>query len=355
MTAGVTWEEMRCLPGTNQAEEATGVAWEEVPCPLCRGEDAKSVLECRSPAVSVPCRLVRCQRCRMVYLNPRPDPSSLGRLYPEEYDCYRPPQRPTRWWPTAYLRQLATAYRNGTPLRGSGPGERVLAALVSPWFGRCEDSMTALPYHGAGRLLDYGCGAGWYAHRMRRLGWDVTAMDFSPHAVAQVRRLFGIPTVAGTLPHPEILPASFDVITMGAVLEHVPEPHQVIAAAFEALRPGGYLVVSVPNFAGWGCRHFDRHWWGLQLPHHLLHFTPDTLRQLLTSHGLEVRTLKVVGMAGWMRRSLAEARNKGRRGLAERVCRGRLTTGLLARWTAWTGQADCIVARAYRPDTPLAA
>src|SRR5262249_23099022 len=151
-----------------------------------------------------------------------------------------------------------------------------------------------LPFVGEGRLLDFGCGSGWYAHRMRELGWQVTAMDFNAQVAAQVQQRFGIPVVVGTLPHPEIEPESYDVITMGAVLEHVHRLHEVVAAAARALRPGGYLMAAVPNLDSWGFRHFGEDWWGLQIPHHLLHFNPTTLRRMLKAHGLEVRQLRIL-------------------------------------------------------------
>src|SRR5262249_20322436 len=160
----------------------------------------------------------------------------------------------------------------------------------------------------------------------------------------QVSRHFGIPTLSGTLPHPQVAPASFDVITMGAVLEHVHRPHRLIAAAAEALHPGGYLVVSVPNLASWGFRAFGEDWCGVRLPHPLVHFTPDTLRRLLAAHRLEVRGVRAVGRPGWMQRSLAAARRRGSGKLLVRLGRLRLVASLLARWTTWTGSTDCIEA-----------
>src|SRR5262245_29093355 len=210
-----------------------------------------------------------------------------------------------------------------------------VAAWVAGWWLRPRpQSMTALPFQGEGRLLDYGCGSGWYAQQMRELGWRVTGMDFSAYAAEQVRRHFGIPTLTGTLPHPQVAPASFDVITLGAVLEHVPHPHRLMAAVAEALRPGGYVVVSVPNLASWGFRYFGADWWGLQLPHHLLHFTPATLRRLLEAHGLEVHVLKAVPRPGWMQRSFRAARRRaGARRLLVKFGRWRVVASLLARWT----------------------
>ncbi len=224
--------------------------------------------------------------------------------------------------------------------------------------------MTALPYRGEGRLLDYGCGSGWYLERMRRRGWNVTGMDFSPHGARKVRERYGIEVHVGKLPHPAVPEASYDVITLGCVLEHVHAPHELIAAATEALKPGGLLVIVVQNIDSWGFRVFGPSWWPLELPRHLLHFKPATLRRLVESHGLEVCEQRMILRGGWMRRSLDLLARRPDKTAADRLLvrllRPRLVTSLVTRWTTWTGQADCIYLTARRPAlapsvSPLAA
>ncbi len=329
------------------------VVWEDVPCPLCEGRAEIPVLETRGVGARPPFRLVRCGRCSFAYLNPRPDQKSIAQFYPDDYAPYhrgehRPPA--SRW--RTHLRRLAAWHRCGTPPRPHGWGSRLLARLLAPWLAPHADSLTCLPYHGQGRLLEYGCGAGWLGHRLRGLGWDVTGMDVNPFAAEQARRRFGLPVIVGTLPHPAVPPQSYDVIVMGAVLEHVHRPHDVIDAAAQALRPGGYLVISVPNFDSWGFRRFRDHWWGLQLPVHLLHFTPATLRRLLEAHRLEVRRESQPVRAGWMRRSLAAARRHHQPGPSWLRALGwsRLAAGLLTRWTAASGRGDCLLMIAHRPE-----
>jgi 2-polyprenyl-3-methyl-5-hydroxy-6-metoxy-1,4-benzoquinol methylase len=328
------------------------VVWEDVACPLCGGRDEEPVLETRPDPSTY--RVVRCRRCRLGYLNPRPDERTIGHFYPEDYHCYTPPDAAHQAGLRQRVRRLVMAHRHGLPTPPGSPGLRLLARLARPWVGG-DDSLTAIPWTGQGRLLDYGCGSGWFAQRMRQLGWMPTAMDFSSHAVARVRQHFGLPVLAGTLPHPEVAPASFDVVTLGAVLEHVHRPHQLIAAAEEALRPGGLLVVAVPNFASWGRRYFGPHWWGLHLPQHLLHFESDTLRRLLETHGLAVESLRTIDKASWLRRSAEGARRQGDARWLVRLARWRPVLGLAARWTSWSGQADALLAFARKPLRAVAA
>jgi SAM-dependent methyltransferase len=188
---------------------------------------------------------------------------------------------------------------------------------------------------------------------MRELGWNVTGMDFNPFAASQVARNFGIPVLVGSLPHPEVGEQSFDVITLGAVLEHVHRPHQIIEAATRALRPGGLLVVSVPNLESWGFYYFWQDWWPLELPRHLLHFNPATLRRLVEMHGLEVVELRMLPHTNWMRRSLERARYWHWGSLARRLLlrfgKLRIVQSLLTHWTVWRNQGDCLLLIARRP------
>ena len=329
-------------------EPAAAVRWEETPCPLCGARDEEMVLQTRVENAS--CQLVRCRRCQMVYLNPRPDESSLGRFYPHDYQPYSPRVQ-ARTGLLARLRRkleglvLSAYFAYPPPVQGLTG--RLAAALARPWLAPGRDSHTSIPYTGKGHLLDFGCGGGWFARRMADRGWKVIGMDFSEHAAAQVRERFKLPVYVGSLPHPAVRPESFDVINMGASLEHVPHPNRVLEAAVKALRPGGLLVASVPNFAGWVPRTFGTDWFSLDLPRHLLHFTPATLRRLLVAHGLVVEELRMLGRVSWLRRTLRNARTSGNTSWKRRLAA--LAPGLWTRWTVWSRQADCMMAIARKP------
>jgi 2-polyprenyl-3-methyl-5-hydroxy-6-metoxy-1,4-benzoquinol methylase len=332
------------------------IVWKDVPCPLCSVRNEELLLTATGEPAETVYRLVRCRSCGLGYLNPRPDEASIGQFYREDYEPYqaRPIRAPGWWgrWRNKLARQVL-ATRLGYPSVTETPWTRFLAAVLSPWLAPGRDSFTGVPYAGQGRLLDFGCGSGWYAWRMKQQGWDVVGMDFSQHAARQVTTHYGIPVHVGTLPHQAIQPESFDAITMGAVLEHVHSAHRLIEAAVKALRPGGMLAVSVPNLESWALRRFGTDSYTLQLPVHLLHFTPVTLRRLLEWHGLEVIEQRMMARAGWMRRTLRTSAGQpgadtGRRALRW-IAACRPAVSLLTRWTVWKGQADCLYALARRP------
>jgi SAM-dependent methyltransferase len=336
------------------APAGDGIVWEEVACPLCGAADEEQLIAQFSETDQAVYRLVRCRACGLGYLNPRPDVASIGHFYPDDYECYQAPDRKRGVWSRLrrHCEQLALARRHGYPPALTAWPQKALATLATPLLRRGQQALTALPYLGQGRLLDFGCGSGWYAQQMRERGWTVTGLDFSEHAAREVMRHYGIPVLVGTLPHPAVAPASFDLITMGCVLEHVHEPHAVLAAAAEALAPGGALVVTVPNLDSWGFRYFGQDWWPLELPRHLLHFTPTTLRRLVNEHGLEVAEERMLPRGSWMRRSFAFYRRR-RGGLSRQLLGGisrlRVLASALTKWSVAAGQSDCIMIRAHRP------
>jgi 2-polyprenyl-3-methyl-5-hydroxy-6-metoxy-1,4-benzoquinol methylase len=335
---------------------ADSLVWVEVPCPLCGARQDETVLE--TPTQHGMSRLARCGECSMVYLNPRPADDCLDQLYPDDYEDYQPDERSRRpgWGRVAdQLRRLALVRYRGYPSRRQRAIDGVLAPLGKVLLNRQGESMMHLPWVGEGRLLDYGCGSGWYGARMRELGWRVTVMDFNAKSVRRVWQRYGLPVVAGTLPHPHLRPESFDVVTMGCVLEHVPDPHQVIEGAMRILAPGGLLVIKVPSIASWSFRTFGADWWGLQLPWHLLHFSPETLGKLLESHGLDVEQCRMVPQGGWFRRSLRTARSQPGIGWAKRLlCRAAASSPvsrLISSWSVARGQAEAIKVIARKPHT----
>ena len=126
-----------------------------------------------------------------------------------------------------------------------------------------------------GRVLDYGAGYGFIADALRsRYAVDVT--EKSQGALARLRDL-GFTTYSSV----DALPAhAFDAVTAWHVLEHVSDPFVVLESLREALRPGGSLIIAVPNAGGLFARlGFEQ--WVWTTPWHLSYFTPCSLRTII--------------------------------------------------------------------------
>jgi SAM-dependent methyltransferase len=300
-----------------------GFAWEETACLLCGRDEPATVLEAADPAPGpgggLRFAVVRCRHCGLAYTNPRPTAATIGRFYPDDYRPHAP----------------------------RGPRAISLPSLFwSRLLGRpCPERRGRLARTGGNRLLDFGCGGGSYLRRMAELGWRVAGVDASPRAVREVRGALGFEVHLGSLPHPDLPPGSFDVVTMWQSLEHVHRPLEVLRAAYELLAPGGRLVVATPSIDGLAADWFGEHWFGLDLPRHLTHFTRNSLARMLRAAGFRVESVRGLVHYHWLRTTAARAG-----GFWGRV----LERGLVARTVAWScyaaGRADCVVATAGRPD-----
>src|SRR5262249_62266640 len=118
----------------------------------------------------------------------------------------------------------------------------------------------------------------------RALGWQVTGIEVDEAAAAKARR-FASELYVGDLLSAPFAAGRFDVVSAFHVLEHVPEPVAVLRRLLQWLAPGGILIVEVPNAGGLGAAMFGKAWSGLELPRHLSHFSPVTLRRAAEQAG----------------------------------------------------------------------
>jgi SAM-dependent methyltransferase len=100
--------------------------------------------------------------------------------------------------------------------------------------------------------------------------------------------MLALPVAVGAFETIPLAAASFDVVIFWQSFEHVPDPATALATAARVLRPGGILVVSVPNAASWQARWAGPAWFHWELPRHLYHFAPDTLAATCARAGFVV-------------------------------------------------------------------
>ena len=142
--------------------------------------------------------------------------------------------------------------------------------------------------------------------------------------------------------------AAFDVITMWQSLEHVHEPHEVLCEARRLLAPGGKLIIATPNIDSLPFRWFGHAWYGLDLPRHLTHFAPWTLRLMLHRAGFRVGRIRMVRHSSWLRSSAQAACREPYSNTWHRWLRKR-TPSTIATWFSYlTRQCDCMTATAWR-------
>jgi 2-polyprenyl-3-methyl-5-hydroxy-6-metoxy-1,4-benzoquinol methylase len=307
-------------------ESAESPEWEETNCLLCGADRRSIVLEAPEDAAATAGprpSVVRCDACGLCYTSPRPTPAAMQRFYPEGYSPHR-------------LEPHAKALKRKKWWAG--------------WLGWGSPVRSALLRHEKGRLLDFGCGGGKFLAQMHAEGWQVLGVDISDSVVDRVKQALGLPALAGDLSAPELDGSSFDLVTMRQSLEHVHDPLEVLRQARRLLVPGGTLMVWVPNIDSLPFRWFGPAWYGLDLPRHLAHFTPSTLRRMVVEAGFQAERLWMVRHSSWLQRSARRARELGRCGPKSRWLAWRPVCRLVTRYAFVTRQSDCIALLATRPD-----
>lgn len=232
-------------------------------CPVCGSSDLRDKLQVQDRSVSQETFTIQqCAACGFQFTNPRPDAASIGKYYESE----------------AYV-----SHNSGA----QGLINRVYKVARYFTVRRKVALITRLNGGRKGHLLDYGCGTGHFLAGVRQAGWQVAGLEPSPRARQEATARVGQPVLEpaalATLPA-----GSFDIITLWHVLEHVHTLQNTLAQLVEKLAPGGRLLVAVPNPDSLDAQHYRQHWAAYDVPRHLYHFVPATMRQLLASHGLRI-------------------------------------------------------------------
>ncbi|MHB8901095.1 MAG: class I SAM-dependent methyltransferase [Thermoguttaceae bacterium] len=333
--------------------DAASIRWEEIACPICDQTSRKLVRKTRNLLYQTAeeFQLVRCVACGHVYLNPRPTGESIGRFYPADYSPHvgegaGGPARPP-------------GDSSATPWHLSGP-VRAVPGLRSLYYWLKETRSQIIPPVDKPRpqALELGCAGGRFLEMLRERGWQAEGLEPAEGPVAEARRRgFRVhhgPIAPGIFP-----PRSQDAVFAWMVLEHLHDPRMALAEIRSILRPGGWLVFSVPN---WACAErwlMGRYWYPLEPPIHLHHFTPRTLRRILVEAGFErievIHQRNVFNVMGSLGLWLREKFPRGRLGpkLLDFVnhpsVRGQLSLAPLAKGLAWMHQGGRLTVTARKP------
>jgi len=140
-----------------------------------------------------------------------------------------------------------------------------------------------------GRILDVGCGSGFFLRALDAKTWDRFGVELSSAAAGAAGRALGSGHVlSGTLTQSTWADSSFDVVTFWSALEHTNEPRANLREARRIIKPGGSLIVQLPNAASYQARIFRGDWFALDAPRHRYHFTLNTLDRLLSETGFQI-------------------------------------------------------------------
>lgn len=228
-----------------------------VKCDLCGADDTSLLLKAKdiNQAKRGLFNVVRCKKCGLVYVNPRPTKREIGKFYPKTY----------------YV--------------GPSDAERGIDKFQ---YGRMKKIKK---FKKTGRILDVGCGPGYFLAVAKKNGWKTQGVEVSKIAAGYAKKKFGINVFAGELLDAGYPNEYFDVVTLWHVLAHLPNPSETLTEANRVLKKDGLLVLTVPNITGFQAKVFKEYWFHLDVPRHLYFFGSGVLRQMLRKSGFRAQKM----------------------------------------------------------------
>lgn len=207
---------------------------------------------------------VQCARCGTVRLDPRPTAEEMNKHYT----------------PLTYARAEDEA-QSGLADRLDEYNRRMV-----------ERTLALVPEPLPRRALDVGCGDGRFLAQLAHRGWAVEGLETDPVAAELARKRTGGTIHEAPVETLNLPEGAFGLVSILHVLEHVPDPRETLATAWNLLAPGGTLLVAVPNVNCVESRLFRSCWYPLDLPRHYWGFAPRTLTRLAEECGFAVQRIR---------------------------------------------------------------
>jgi 2-polyprenyl-3-methyl-5-hydroxy-6-metoxy-1,4-benzoquinol methylase len=162
-----------------------------------------------------------------------------------------------------------------------------------------------------GKILDIGCGTGAFLNTMKEANWNTTGLEPDDTARKKALELYKIQA----RPSHEIfdLPNdSYDAISMWHVLEHVHQLQEYIAQLKNMLTANGKIFIAVPNYTSYDAQHYGTYWAAYDVPRHLYHFSPASMKTLVEQHGLKIKKIKPMWFDSFYVSMLSEQYKNGK-------------------------------------------
>lgn len=236
-------------------------------CPICNTSQFSPFLACVDHTVSRETfQIVECNSCGFKFTNPRPEGSVLGNYYKSEnYVSHSNTKK-------GFINSTYQSVRKYTLLKK--------LQLISKYFK-------------TGKILDIGCGTGEFLNTCKSAKWETFGIEPDEDARKMAIQNFGLNVQAESELN-NFPDASFDVISMWHVLEHVPKLNERIEDLKRLIKPNGIIIIAVPNCSSLDAKSYKEEWAAYDVPRHLYHFTPKDIDTLFKKH--QLTTFKILPM-----------------------------------------------------------
>lgn len=261
---------------------------EYVICPICKVDDSIKLFEMEVTALdreTFP--FVKCKRCGLVYINPRPSFEEISKYYNNDYFSFRSLQTIMEGKGNfinrlqfRILNEIVSTYSDNIYKNWSKKLKKALFWFVKLRYGGIPS------VESKGKILEIGGGDGIFLYVMKRYGWETHGVEINKTAVKTARK-YGLNVRYGTIFQGKYPSGYFDVVRLWHVLEHLHNPYETLIETRRILRKDGTLIIGVPNINSFVAKLFKERWSGWDVPIHLYHFSKDTITELLNRTGFD--------------------------------------------------------------------
>ena len=228
-------------------------------CPLCDNTTSQKYMELKDHSVSKELfQLVQCTDCSFLYTNPRPYDKDLEAYY--QSDTYISHSQRSN----GLLDSLYYMARN------------IMLNKKRKWIFKMIGSKPT--------LLDFGCGTGSFVNHLLSHDWDAWGVEPNHNARSIANQNHNqVFQSLDTLPDKQ-----FEIITLWHVLEHVSDLDAKLKELISRLNETGLMFIALPNCGSYDAKYYQDYWAGYDVPRHLSHFTPESMKLLVKKHRLHL-------------------------------------------------------------------
>jgi len=199
---------------------------------------------------------------------------SFDLVYDKELDLLKTVPQPK-------LEELGRYYESEDYISHTDEKKGLLSSvyqLVKKWSLRNKTKLIFTQNSGVGSLLDVGAGTGDFLKVAKESAWKVQGME--PNTKARSLALEKGIVLKNSLD--EFKGEQFDVVTLWHVLEHIPNLDETISILTDLVKPGGSLIIAVPNYKSFDATYYGNFWAAYDVPRHLWHFSKIAIEELFS-------------------------------------------------------------------------
>jgi len=252
---------------------------------MCNSDKCDKIYSIKSSKTGEIFDITKCSQCQLVYLNPQPSSEELEKYYlQDEYYSYGEVFKEDQGQ-LNLIERVKKMFRKQIFLTYGSNNHNIFQELKKFIYFPFKRRFGGIPaFINKGKLFDVGCGDGLFINELKSLGWFVYGLEIDQEVVKRAQGS-GLDVYCGRFEDFDFNSQKYDVVRLWHVLEHFKNPNFNLRKILSILKPGGQIILGIPNVNSLYSRIFKQDWSGLDVPRHLYHFSPQTIKKILVECG----------------------------------------------------------------------